>query len=99
MAHILHCDGCNAQDGSIDGNKCSTVHGEDSGAPVATNQTPPRIKVWKNVNVYGKEYDLCNHCVGKINAVLRISSDTPLDGPLALGRLPLTHDCRDDCTF
>jgi hypothetical protein len=72
MAHVLHCDGCHAQDGSIDGN-----------VKLTTNQAAPRIKVWKNVKVYGKEYDLCNRCVGKINAVLQLPNDVPLDGPMA----------------
>lgn|SRR5271165_5994089 len=86
MALILHCDGCHAQDGSLDGNVIPGV--EYMGAPVPTNCAPARIKVWRNVKVYGKEYDLCNRCVGKINAVLQLPSDAPLDGPMAPKTLP-----------
>jgi len=78
MALILHCDGCHAQDGSLDGNKQLPPQG----APVATNQAPPRIKVWRNVNVYGKDHDLCNRCVGKINAALQLPGDEPSNAPI-----------------
>jgi hypothetical protein len=54
------------------------------GEPVLTNHAPlARIKVWRNVKVYGREYDLCNRCVGKINTVLQLPSEAPLDGPNA----------------
>jgi len=81
MAFILHCDGCHVQNDSLDGN--AVIPGvEYMGAPVLTNCAPPRIKVWRDVNVYGKLHDLCNRCIKKINMVLQLPGDAPLDGKL-----------------
>jgi hypothetical protein len=66
MAHILHCDGCSAQDGSIDGN-----------TKVATNQASPTIRVTRDTQIFGMKRDLCNRCIAKIMTVLQLPIDTP----------------------
>ncbi len=76
MAHKLHCDGCNAVEDYLIEDK--TI--PPQGAPMATNEAPLRVKVWRNVKVYGRPYDLCNRCVKAINMVLQLPGDTPLDG-------------------
>jgi hypothetical protein len=73
MAFILHCDGCHAQDDSIDGNEKPTPNG----APVATNQAPRRIKVTRDTQVFGMKKDLCNRCIASILTVLQLPIDTP----------------------
>ena len=73
MALLLHCDGCRAQDDSLDGNRRLPPQG----APHATNEAPARIKVTQDVIVFGDKFDLCNRCIAKINTVL----ERPIDSP------------------
>jgi hypothetical protein len=75
MALILHCDGCHAQDGSLDGNVVPGV--EYMGAPVPTNCAPQRITVTRDTQVFGMKKDLCNRCIAKIMSVLQLPIDTP----------------------
>ncbi len=75
MALLLHCDGCRAQDGSLDGNK----HIPPQGAPCATNEAPARVKVTRDVAVFGDKFDLCNRCIAKINTVLERPIDSPTE--------------------
>ncbi len=78
MALLLHCDGCRAQDGSLDGNKQLPP----KGAPSATNEAPARIHVSKDVIIFGQKFDLCNRCIAKINTVLERPIDSSAFPPV-----------------
>ena len=73
MAFILHCDACQARHDSLDGNKQLPP----KGAPCATNEAAPRIKVTRDTVIFGLKKDLCNRCIASINSVLQIPIDTP----------------------
>jgi hypothetical protein len=83
MALLLHCDGCHAQDDSLDGNKQLPPQG----APCATNEASARIKVWRDVVVFGDKFDLCNRCIAKISGVLQRPIDSPAFPPAVRSRL------------
>jgi len=79
MAHILHCDGCHAQDDSVDDPSKDTSGSRTvyMGAPTASHAPLPRIKVTQGTNIFGMKKDLCNRCIAKINTILQIPIDTP----------------------